>query len=363
VIARLTNGSFVIVWESNGQDGSLYGVYGQRYASSGLRVGGAFRVNATTANVQRWPSIAPLKSGGFVVTWTSLQDPGGSYGVYGRRFTAAGAALGGEFPVNTYKPNTQQSSSVAGLADGGFAVTWMSSGQDGSTWGVYGQRFAASGAIAGVEFPVNTFKTGAQSYPSVAGLVAGGFVVAWQSAGEDGSGNGVYFRRYLPSGAAAGGELRANTHTPSDQLDPSVAALAGGTFVVAWTSAGQDGSGGGIFAQRFTAAGVKSGAEFGVNSYKPGNQSEAALAALTGGGFAASWTSFGQDGSGKGVYAQRYSAGGVLVGNEFRVNAYGTGNQSQSSTAGLAANGLGVAWTSAGQDGSSDGVYAMRFSP
>jgi hypothetical protein len=41
--------------------------------------------------------------------------------------------------------------------------------QDGSGWGVFGQRFAASGAKDGPGFPVNTGNTvGTQTNPSVA---------------------------------------------------------------------------------------------------------------------------------------------------------------------------------------------------
>ena len=49
-----------------------------------------------------------------------------------------------------------------------------------------------------------------------------------------------------------GGEFQVNTYTASSQYDPSVTALADGSFVVTWMSDGQDGSEYGIYAQRFT---------------------------------------------------------------------------------------------------------------
>ena len=63
---------------------------------------------------------------------------------------------GTEFQVNTYTSDNQQEPSVTGLADGGFVVTWMSGNQDGSSWGIYGQRYAADGAASGDEFLINT---------------------------------------------------------------------------------------------------------------------------------------------------------------------------------------------------------------
>ena len=48
---------------------------------------------------------------------------------------------------------------------------------------------------------------------------------------------------------------------------PVVAVLSGGNFVVTWSSKSQDGSGWGVYAQRFDAAGVAQGGEFQVNTY------------------------------------------------------------------------------------------------
>jgi hypothetical protein len=69
--------------------------------------------------------------------------------------------------------------------------------QDGSGSGVFGQRYAASGAPLGPEFRVNTYATASQSFPSVdAADSPGTFVVVWTSAYQDGSGSGVFGQRY-----------------------------------------------------------------------------------------------------------------------------------------------------------------------
>jgi hypothetical protein len=41
---------------------------------------------------------------------------------------------------------------------------------------------------------VNTWTTGGQENVSITSLSNGGFVVVWQSQGQDGSGDGVYGR-------------------------------------------------------------------------------------------------------------------------------------------------------------------------
>ena len=61
---------------------------------------------------------------------------------------------GSEFQVNTYTNGAQENSSAAPLANGGFVVTWMSDGQDGSGPGVYGQVFGSTGNKVGGEFGV-----------------------------------------------------------------------------------------------------------------------------------------------------------------------------------------------------------------
>jgi hypothetical protein len=47
------------------------------------------------------------------------------------------------------------------------------------------------------EFQVSTYMTNDQNYPSVAMDANGNFVIAWQSDGQDGSGSGIFMKRYF----------------------------------------------------------------------------------------------------------------------------------------------------------------------
>ena len=125
---------------------------------------------------------------------------------------------------------------MTALNDGGFVVTWSSYGQDGSGYGIYGQRYAADGTPVGSEFRANTYTSSDQVYSSVTALNDGGFVVTWSSYGQDGSGLGIYGQRYAADGSPVGGEFRANTYTSNDQIYSSVTALNDGGFVVTWSS-------------------------------------------------------------------------------------------------------------------------------
>mgnify|MGYP001587285912 FL=1 len=85
---------------------------------------------------------------------------------------------------------------------GNFTVTWQSGYQDGSSNGVYAQRYNSSGVAQGSEFRVNTYTTGSQGGAPVAMDNNGNFVVTWQSYAQDGSHYGIYSQRYNSSGVA-----------------------------------------------------------------------------------------------------------------------------------------------------------------
>jgi len=312
-VAGLSGGGFVVTWHSNGQDVSNYGIYGQLFDSSGTKVGSEFRVNSYTTNNQVYPSVAGLSGGGFVVTWHSNGQDVSNFDVYGQLFESSGTKVGSEFGVNSYTTDNQVSPSVAGLAGCRFVVTWISYGQDGSAEGVYGQLFESSGTKVGSEFRVNSYTTSIQSNPLVAGLAGCRFVVTWISYGQDGSAEGIYGQVFDCSGTKVGSEFRVNSYTTYNQVYPSVAGLSGGGFVVTWHSYGQDGSNYGVYGQLFDSSGTKVGSEFGVNSYTTNNQGNSSVAGLSGGGFVVAWESDGQDGSGFGVYGQRFSFRNELV--------------------------------------------------
>jgi hypothetical protein len=220
---------------------------------------------------------------------------------------------GTESQVNTYTTGYQGLPSVAGLSGGGFVATWQSSGQDGSDYGVYGQVFDRSGNKVGSEFRVNNYTNSLQNYPSVAAFSGGGFVVTWESWYQDGHGAGVYGQIFDSAGNKVGSEFRVNTYIFDNQHNPSVAAFSGGGFVVTWTSSRQLVGAFGVYGQVFDSSGNKMGSEFQVYTYTTGRQYSASVAVLSGGGFVITWTSYAQDGSDYGVYGRRFSNKNELI--------------------------------------------------
>jgi Ca2+-binding RTX toxin-like protein len=169
-----------------------------------------------------------------------------------------------------------------------------------------------------------------------------------------------------------GNQYRVNSTTTGNQLDSSVTNLANGDYVVTWTSTGQDGSGGGIYAQRYSALGVAIGGETLVNPINPFSQGEPSITALTTGGYVVTWTSEGQDSTtttssngqpypNGGIYQQVFGANGGLIGGETLVNSAVIDNQSQSTVTSLPGGGFVVVWTTSLQSSNGEIVAGIAF--
>lgn len=189
------DGAFVAAWTT-----SFLDIRSRRFASTGLPATGDIPVASIFADFELEPEVACSPTGDYLVTFRGQDGaafPGGPAnadgngdGVFGRRYTSAGAPLGTEFRVNSYTPGNQATPAAAGDGQGGYLVTWTSPNQDGSDLGIFAQRYASTGATAGSEFRVNAVTGGAQSDPAVSCDASGRCFVSW--TGPDQSETGVY---------------------------------------------------------------------------------------------------------------------------------------------------------------------------
>src|SRR5207237_1049318 len=152
------------------------------------------RLNDYTPNEQIQPNVAFTPRGDLVAAWMSLGQDGDGFGVFGRIFPAASFVPEGEFQINAWAPDAQSDVKIAAKADGSFVAVYDARLQDGVDYGVYAQRFNAQGVPVGPEIRVNQTTVGNQEAPSVAMDAAGNFVVAWQSPG--GPTPDIWARRY-----------------------------------------------------------------------------------------------------------------------------------------------------------------------
>ena len=343
-------------------------------------VGPEFQVNTTTANDQEAPATAMDAQGNFVVVWQSNRQEGDDvflrWGIYAQRYNAAGEPQKSgdpptdcEFQVNTYTTSDQAAPAVAMDAASDFVVVWQSKGQDGSDYGVYAQRYNAAGVRQGSEFRVNTTTDDDQKAPAVAMDAAGDFVVTWESKGQDGSDYGVYAQRYNAAGEPQGSgdppqfEFKVNTTTQRDQINPAVAMDANGNFVVVWLNEVESGSYR-IHAQFYNAEGNPQGPELQVtDSFLADNLHRPAVAMdAAGNNFVVAWERFSTAISSSATYARLYTFINGLPqaqGSEFQVSISG-GSSSSPAVAMDTSGNFVVNWlktiASKGLD-----IYARRY--
>lgn len=248
-ITGLSNGNYVISWTSYGHDGMGYGAYGRIFSSDGSPISGDFLLNTNVLNNQQDVELTSLANGNFVAVWTSYHQGRYEPNIFAQVFSENGTALGAEIPVNTFTSGYQLSPVVAALENGNFVVSWHSHGQTGDS-GVYAQIFTASGTKLGVEFQVETDTLWSQRYVDVTGLNDGRFVITWQSSGG-GDDIDVKGQIFLADGSRDGGEFSVNSYDLGNQHLASVDAFGASGFVVTWQSNGQDGSSEGVYARIF----------------------------------------------------------------------------------------------------------------
>ncbi|NGX29933.1 MAG: Serine/threonine-protein kinase StkP [Candidatus Anoxychlamydiales bacterium] len=346
VVTQLTNGDFVVIWSGEGL-GDIDGIFGRIFNRNGGNNTSEFPVNSATGNYQVYPALTGLSNGDFVASWHSFGDAQG-FGVFGRIFYPNSTEHYPQFQANTYTASDQKNAAIAPTNDN-FVMSWESP-QDGSGIGIRGQLFYPNRTKISGEIAVNTYTPAYQDNSALASLNNGEFLVVYESHDPD----VIRGQAFNPDRTKIGTEKIISTSQLESQLKPSVAALDNNKYAVAWHSE-QDGSNYGIFAQIVNRDGSKSGAEIRVNTVTQGFQMNPSVAPLENGMFVIVWRSVAE------IFGQIFNADGSKNGGEFPVNSFISGNQLDPSVAYLGNNTFVVAWESQNQDTSGYGIFARIF--
>jgi hypothetical protein len=271
-VATLNNSNVVVVWDSYDQAGPnmLQDIYAKILSPTGQTISNEFLVNQFTSFNQRTPSVAALPNGGFVITWVSEQEQTAlnlaaidnangtspsqisqpSVDIYARLYGSSGAAAGNEFLVNT-DSNPCANPSVAAGSDGGFMIAWTARDMTNSqnSLDVYSRLFSSAGT-GGTVMRVNSYLYGDQYAPRLSS-VGTDYLAVWTSLAQDGSREGVFGQFLNGNGALVGAELRVNTTTNGQQMQPVVASDGTQQFLVIWTSFTGYPNGFDLYAQRY----------------------------------------------------------------------------------------------------------------
>jgi hypothetical protein len=351
-VARSSAG-VVVVWESVEQDGSHAGIFGRRFTSGGSALGGEFQINVTTVEGQYQPAVA-MSASGFVVVWHGTSSA--TQEVFARRFDARRSCHRRRVP-GQYLPSDDQAYAQVAMDASGFAWSGRALARMATRAACFGQRFASSGrdwaasSSSTCTRRITRLDLRSQGRQRLRGGLA--------QRCSDGYNYGVFGRRFDASGGAIGGEFQVNVATTDQQQWPAVAASAAG-FLVTWGSFGQDGSSYGIFGRRFGSSGAPIGGEVLVNTRTINSQSRPRVAKV-GSRFVVTWESYAQDGDANGVFGRLVDAAGLPVGPDFQLSSYTANNQYRPDVAGDDSSFV-VTWQSYPQDLGTTGVFAQRFS-
>ncbi|MEW5849972.1 MAG: hypothetical protein AB2A00_14345 [Myxococcota bacterium] len=283
VSAALDEG-FILAVSGNSNAGSVTPL--NRFAVSGTRV-------AASINPGRSLDIATDSSGSVLCAGSFS---GGHHSVYLFKAATDGTVQGG---ISTELRGFDCRIATSD-AEGFFAVSHQSRDDTGTTAATecWMQVFNRAGTPQDGRLLVSALCDAPGA--DVATALGRDLAVVWADPDPQ---SDIHLRRYSKSGTPRGEEQLVNTTTTGRQYEPRVAMQADGSFVVVWTSADQDTSSNGVFAQRFLADGRPWGAEFQVNVTSFGSQHSPAAAAVAG-RYLFAWTSESQDGEEGGIYAR-----------------------------------------------------------
>ncbi|EGJ20317.1 Na-Ca exchanger/integrin-beta4 [Cereibacter sphaeroides WS8N] len=187
----LSTGGFVVIYaDDSARDETGFDILGRVFSSTGVPSGAGFLLAEEVDREQLWPEVAALPGGRFVVTWQEQMDENPwFYSIHTQVYSRSGGRIGAEqsFLSNGHIPN--EGSTIAGLSDGRFLVSWSVYNEDNGVGRLVAQLFDRSGLPVGTEFTVATEIDGACEDIDVAGTADGRFIISWTQGNGSASDN------------------------------------------------------------------------------------------------------------------------------------------------------------------------------
>jgi len=353
-VAMDSRGKYAVIWSSYSQDGDSGGIFGQRFDPNCQNLGSEFPINSESAGNQTDPDLAMHENGGFVAVW---HGPGaGGQDIYARRFDAHAEPLGDDFRVNSLVDLRQRSPRVAMSRTGAFVVVWESEvpAPEGCTWAAAGRLHDPGGKA--VDNDLRFSQLSDCRYPDSAMDALGNFVVVWML---DRSTNSIMARLYDAGGSPKTDPFKVNTIAFGSSTRPAVAMQYDGRFVVTWDGHKERASLDDIHARFFDANGEALGDQFIVNTNLTLAQQYPRISMTVQGEFVIVWQGRSAfEHNERDVFARQYSAYCVPVSDQTRLNSLKIDDQKYPVVAISPSAKFVAAWQSYGQDGSGYGIFA-----
>ncbi|MBT8379237.1 MAG: T9SS type A sorting domain-containing protein [Ignavibacteria bacterium] len=228
-IAMNDAGNFVIAWEDDRVGYDV--IYYQLFDSNGNPIGTNQKANDFAA-VANDPAVAIDDAGNFVIAWRDYRNAG-DRDIYFQLFDSNGNKIGVNVKANDDVGSAHQEiPSIAMNGSGNFIIAWEDF-RDGNVLHVYMQRYNSNGSPLGSNVRVDDDPSNSGG-TSIAIDAVGNFVVVWV---DQRSGYNIYFQMYDNGGNAIGSNVKVSDDIGNiTHSFPNVAMIANGDFVVTWRS-------------------------------------------------------------------------------------------------------------------------------
>jgi Ca2+-binding RTX toxin-like protein len=281
--------------------------------------------------------------------------------------TGAAMTRGKTIIVNTHETDNQYAPVITSILAGSYMIAWHSWGQDGDGFGVYGQRFGPGGGRLGKEIQLNKVTASYQSDPVIDLLstIQSEILVGWEGAGR------YYSMQFINSNGQRDNDpiIHDDLLFNGENLGPTRTSLAtydDGSFLTVWQANTYNDLNGdfdpnthwGVFGQKFDGTGQKIGGVFNIDDRQTSDEQHADVAIAANGRGMVVWIS---DQAGDGItdiYGRRLNANGVPVGEEFKISNQPVGDYPVPSVTALANGQFLVVWESENHNS----IRAQKFS-
>ncbi|MEX5566177.1 hypothetical protein SM764_22525, partial [Pseudophaeobacter sp. 1A16562] len=356
------------------------GIFGQMYDAAGAPVGSEFHVNTTTNEEQEQSQMLALADGGFMVFWLHDDNPqdlrfqrydadGTTVGTEGvlatdvavrhyqadagdwKVITLEGGGLAAlwrtslasdEFHVQSFDldgtaitdvvtidsqqggfdNSTHYTADIDQLPDGQLIVTWEYENTAGFGE-IYTQTIDAPPALADLDGPQQLVPTTLVASDPALSVTADGGRVLFFAQADAGDNYGIWAQRYDANGVETGAIYQINTVETGRQVKPEVTVLKDGRILLSWMSGGTVDGTGEVRGRILDANGnlMSGNDDFLITpaDTTANYARDQEVTALEDGGFVAVWYEYHDDSSLRGIYGQHFDATGTAVGDDFRI--------------------------------------------
>ncbi len=300
VVLALADGTAVVAWQS-GKPGKQ-SLQARKLSRSGVPQGDEWVIAAAEGSgSHESPVLTEIPGRGFAVAWQAIGSDGVSSKIRLQSFNANGSPIGSSRVIGT-SALVDRSPTLTGLPNGDIAVAWIAEQASADVLNLGGQatrREANADVFAQIiqadgNSATPTWVNGGASpcdRPSIATLPSGKLLVAWSEYDAE-SKTAWDIRATTLSNQAVvqGTPVTLNDYRSYDQTGVRLSSGPEGALAV-WSTRGADGSGLGVAAKAFTAAGQPAGDELILNQNR-GNDQFAPSVVATPSGFRAVWSDF-----------------------------------------------------------------------